>query len=325
MDTVAVTAGRTVVRPYANGDEALILDLWRRALPQDPIDMDTFAQKVLADPNLERDGLLVAEVAGRPAGFLIALVRRLPMAPEGDLEPTTGWISAFGVDPALRRQGVATALFDAGEGYVRRSGRRRVEVSPYAPGYFWPGPDRDRHAAAQSLLRARGYRALYEAVAMDRSLVGFEIPEDVRALQGALEAEGYRFGPLTPRHALALVEFNAREFYPDWVRAARDPVARRIAWDHVLVCVKDDRVVGYAQFGAYDHVPDRFGPFGVDSALRGKGIGKVLLYLTMEALQRQGFHDTWFLWTGEASPAGHLYLRAGFAVTRRFDVFAKDL
>jgi ribosomal protein S18 acetylase RimI-like enzyme len=63
----------------------------------------------------------------------------------------------------------------------------------------------------------------------------------------------------------------------------------------------------------------------VDDALRGTGLGKVLLYLTLEAMAARGFHDAWFLWTGEATPAGHLYHRAGFTVTRTFDTYGKTL
>jgi mycothiol synthase len=313
------------IRPYRNGDEEGILSVWRRALPGDPLHPDLFAAKVLADPNLEREGLLVAERQGEPVGFAVALVRRQPLGPEGDLDPDTGWVTAFGVVPEARRQGVGSALLEAAEGFVRARGRRRLEVSPYAPGYFWPGVDRDRYPEAEAFLQARGYRVRYEAVAMDRNLVGFAVPSEVRRLQAELERAGFTFTHLSPRHVRSLIEFNARVFYADWVRAMRETVARRVPWSHTLICLKDDEVVGYAQFGAYDHVPDRFGPFGVDDALRGKGVGKVLLYRTLEAMAAEGFHDAWFLWTGLESPAGHLYRRAGFSVTRRFAIMARQL
>lgn len=317
----------TTVRidPYRNGDEAAILDLWREALAPDPIDAATFAQKVLADVNYEREGLLVARQGDRPVGFALALVRRVPLGPDDGLDPDTGWITAFAVAPDARRAGAASRLFDSAEAFVHSRGRRRVEVSPYAPNYFWPGVDKDRYPEAIAFLAARGYKALYDAVAMDKNLVGFTTPADVAELELSLRREGYDFTVLAPRFVRSLVEFNERVFYADWARACREAVARRVDWDRTLICVKDDEVCGFAQIGAYDHVPDRFGPFGVDESLRGKGIGKVLLYRAMAALATKGYHDTWFLWTGLTTPAGYLYRRAGFTTTRTFAIYGRDL
>lgn len=310
---------------YRNGDEGAILDIWRQVLAPDTVDEATFAQKVLADPNYERQGLLVARQGDRAVGFALAVVRRMPIGPESDLDPDSAWITAFGVLPEARRHGVAGRLFDAAEAFVAERGRRRIEVSPYAPTYFWPGVDPERYPDAAAFLEARGYRRVYDAVAMDKNLVGYATPPDVLALEADLRGEGYDFTVLSPRYVRALVEFNDRMFHADWARAIRDAVARRVDWDRTLIAVKDDQVCGFAQFGAYDHVPDRFGPFGVDESLRGKGIGKVLLYRTMTALAAKGYHDTWFLWTGERTPAGFLYKRAGFAITRTFVIYGRDL
>ncbi|MFC7720341.1 GNAT family N-acetyltransferase [Nonomuraea recticatena] len=78
--------------------------------------------------------------------------------------------------------------------------------------------------------------------------------------------------------------------------------------------------MGFALYAAYRGIPERFGPFGVDEGERGTGLGKILLHLTMTRMRAEGLHSSWFLWTGEASPAGHLYTRAGYQVTRRFHV-----
>jgi ribosomal protein S18 acetylase RimI-like enzyme len=187
------------------------------------------------------------------------------------------------------------------------------------------GPASTRASTPGAFLEARGYRRVYEAAAMDKSLVGHHTPADVDALEAALAAEGFRFTTLSPRHVRPLIEFNERAFHADWARACRDAVARRVDWDRTLICVRDDAVCGFALIGAYDHVPDRFGPFGVDASLRGRGIGKVLLYRSLAALAAKGFHGTWFLWTGEETPAGHLYRQAGFTTTRRFTIYAREL
>jgi len=314
------------VRPFNTGDEHVMLTLWRASMPSDGIDSDILSIKVLADPNFDPEGCLIARVEDQAVGFALALGRKMVLGPEGDLEPDSGWITVFGVAPRFRRRGVASELFDRAEGFLREHGHRHIEVSTYAPNYFWPGVDSDRYPDAQKFLQARGYRRLYSAVSMDKNLVGFSIPPEVLEVKRQREAEGYRFTYLSPRYLRPLIEFNQRVFYPDWTRAIRESILRRVPWDRTwLALAPDDTLCGFAQFGAYDYVPDRFGPFGVDDTRRGTGLGKVLLNLTLEDMATRGFHNAWFLWTGEKTPAGYLYQRTGFQVTRRFEIFARDL
>jgi len=49
-------------------------------------------------------------------------------------------------------------------------------------------------------------------------------------------------------------------------------------------------------------------------------LGKILLYRCLEQMRSQGMHGAWFLWTGLEEPAGHLYTRVGFHVSRTFAV-----
>ncbi len=324
------------VRPYRAGDEAALVALWNAALPVDPIDEPTLAARVLVDPNFLPSGLLVAEAlgparatgvdAGSLLGFVLALSRRVPLAPGEGLEADTGWLTAFGVRPEVRRAGLGTALLEAACGELATRGCRRVEVSPYAPGYFWPGVDRAAYPEALALLAARGFATLYEAVAMERSLFGYCPPDDALAGRAALEREGVRFCPLQPSTVLPLLEWSGRVFHADWARAVREAVARRLPWGRTLLALAPDgAILGFAQYGAYDYSADRFGPFGVDPAARRRGIGRVLLHACLQAMQRDGLRCAWFLWTGERSPAGALYQGAGFRVARRFVLLKRDL
>jgi mycothiol synthase len=312
------------IRTYRPGDEASLAELWNRSLPLDTIAPRLLYAKVFADPNFDPAGLLLAEDGGRLVGFLLALVRRLPLSGV-DLEPAEGWITAFAVHPDHRRRGLGSQLLAAGLAFLRERGRVRVRVSPYAPNYFWPGVDRQAHAAALALLERHGLRVLYEAVAMDRRLTDFAVPEDVAALRAQREAEGYRFHHLAPCWLVPLIAFNERHFHPDWTRAVREAVARGGPYDHFLLCTRGDELCGFAMYGLYDHVADRFGPFGVRPDLRRLGLGKVLLYTCLDEMRQHGFHDAWFLWTGEREPAGQLYRRAGFEITRRFAVMGREL
>src|SRR5438552_2380805 len=50
------------------------------------------------------------------------------------------------------------------------------------------------------------------------------------------------------------------------------------------------------------------------------GLGKVLLYCCLDQMRSQGLHNAWFLWTGLEEPAGYLYTRVGFHISRQFAV-----
>lgn len=313
------------VRTYRGGDESGVVSVWNRALTFDPIDMERFVRQVLCDVNFCPEGLQIACNGDEIVGFALAIERRLPLS-GSDLEPETGWITAFGVDPTWQGRGVGGALLESAEEFLRGRGKRRVDVSPYAPNYFWPGVDAEAYDRAFSVLEGRGYQPRYVAAAMDRNLVGFHIPGDVIDVERERIDEGYTFGRLDPPSLYEVSAFAEADFSPDWGRSVREAVAQGVPWDHILYVRNPERgVVGFAMYGAYGGTLERFGPFGVAGSERGKGLGKILLYRTMEAMSARGLHGAWFLWTGEETAAGALYLRAGFQVTRRFHVLQKSL
>lgn len=317
------------IRPYRSGDETGIVSCWNRSCPQERIALRLFVRRVLLDANFDPSGLLVAEAAGAGSGsivgFVIAIVRRVPLWGT-DLDPDDGWITAFAVDPARRREGIARRLLKAADEFFRRAGRKRVSFSPYAPNYFVPGIDRKTYPAGAACLESHGFKRLYTCAAMDRTLVLYSMPAAARELEAARIAEGYRFEPVSSSTIAAAAAFARDEFHPDWGRAIREMFLQGQDFDQSVIAVSPDGdVVGFALYGAYDGILERFGPFGVRGDQRGKGLGKILLHKSLDAMRSRGLHTCWFLWTGENTPAGHLYADAGFQVTRRFDVMQKEL
>lgn len=317
------------IRPYRGGDEDAIIALWNESLPQDAISLNFFRNRVLLDPNFQPEGALCAlDQSGNIIGFILALFRKTPL--EGtDLEPDNGWITVFFVKPEYRGRGVGTQLLERAERFLAENGRRNVFISPYAPNYFYPGLDMLLYERAVEFLKSRGYRVLYSPVAMDMSLVGFQVPADVKELKKKREGEGYSFTQLTTSLVVDLISFASVNFGADWARSIREGLLRGIPYDNFRVAVFHDgereMVVGFAMYGAYDNVAERFGPFGVQESRRGLGLGKILLYDTLDVMRQNGLHNAWFLWTGENSPAGYLYKKVGFKVTRKFAVMKKEL
>ena len=141
----------TRLRPYQQGDEEKVLALWQRSLPTDPVTRAVFTARILLDVNFDKEGFIVAEAGDEIVGFIYAAVRSTPLYGD-DFEPDAGWASVFFVHSDWRRQGIGTALVQAALAYVRARGRATLAISPYAPTYFWPGPDVERHAGAVALL-----------------------------------------------------------------------------------------------------------------------------------------------------------------------------
>jgi GNAT superfamily N-acetyltransferase len=308
------------------GDGPAVVAAWRLAMPVDPISEERFRDLVLLDPNFDPSGLRLAwSPEGELVGAAYAVRRRTAMAGT-DLESARGWLVFFFVVPSARRAGIGRALVSSALDWLRAHGRREVLFSPYTPNYVLPGLDRETYPDAAKLLDALGFVTRYQAVAMDRSLVGYALPDEIRDRLSALRASGWHIGTPRADDLVDLVALAADEFNVDWARAIREAVVAGLPLDRIVIAREPSgALVGWAMHGAYEHAVERFGPFGVREDQRGNGLGKVLLHLTLERMRALGAHSAWFLWTGEWSPAGYLYRASGFSVTRRFDVMRKEL
>ncbi len=307
------------VRPFRSGDEIPLVAAWNRSMPADPTTSRWFCERVLLDPNFDPEGLRVAVDGDDVVGCAYAVRRLIPPAPGTGLEPDAGWIPFFFVVPEHRGGGLGRRLVGEAVAFLEGLGRTTVDFSSYTPNYVLPGVDAELYPGAYRLLGELGFRTLHSPVAMDRTLVGYQAPPEVYGLLREREREGYVFRSPTMGELPELIRFAADAFNPDWgeaIRQHRDPER--------VVIAKKDHIEGFALYAAYRGTPERFGPFGVAPTRRGTGLGKILLHLTMTRMRAEGLHSSWFLWTGEDSPAGHLYTKAGYEVTRQFHVMRRS-
>lgn len=309
------------IRGYRSEDEAALLALWSASLPFDPIDPATFRLKVLLDPNFHPDWLLVAQREGQLAGFCLCLIRRVPMD-KGGLDPEYGWITAMGVHPDQRRQGIGAALIDKAVELFRSEGRRQVFLASYTPNYFVPGVDVHHYAEGLAFLEKRGFAVTSRPISMDANIVLLD-PRPYQERERALLAKGIQIIPLEPHQLPDLMGFLQEHMPGDWVRHARellsDITRGRGSWAQFTLAWRQGQMVGYCQFEG-----EHFGPFGVREGMQGRGIGTALLARCLRAMQEQGHHHAWVLWTSDEN-ADKVYGRFGFKETRRFAVLRRQL
>ncbi|NDL58354.1 GNAT family N-acetyltransferase [Phytoactinopolyspora mesophila] len=313
-------------RSFQPGDSGQLVDLIARGMPTDAVSAEWFAEWVLLEPNFDPDGLIVAEDARttKILGFVYAV--RSQNTPGVPVDPTGGWITIGVVDPAARRQGIGTRLAERAKEFLRAGGSEWVVYSGYPPAYFLPGLDAETYPDGLRLLQRAGFETVSQPVAMDLSLGAYRQPEAVVKLRADREAEGYTFAPATADDIPEVITFANRELAPDWGEVIRQAVVRSGRPRRVVMSRRPDGVVvGFAIYGAFREITDRFGPFGVADGYRGLGLGKILLHTTLEQMRAEGAHSAWFLWTGTTNPAGRLYLSTGFSITRTFHVMRAGL
>jgi mycothiol synthase len=309
------------IQPYQPQDLYPVLAVLTQALPRDPISAARFVRQVLLDANFRAEGALVARVDEQVAGFCLAIARQVPLenvSPDLD----RGYLTLVGVLPAFQRRGIGSQLLARAEAYLRSQGRGAAMVSPYAPGYFIPGVDVATYAGGLQFFLRHGYREVYRPIAMEAPLWDWSPPDWLAATAQRLEEDGVHCEAYRAEWTLPLLEFVRREFPGDWVRVAREAMARILGGDppgRLILAHQAGQVLGFVH-----HENERFGPIGVAAAERGRGLGHLLMFRALQAMREAGSRTAWFLWSDDAT-ARRLYHSAGFQERRRFAVLRKEL
>ena len=309
------------IRPFQSSDLAGVLQVLSASLSADPISETRFTRQVLLDHNFRAAGAPVAVREGRIVGFCLAIARQTPLE-NAPSDVDRGYITLLAVAPEAQRQGVGSQLLEHAEQYLRSQGKSVVMISSYAPGYFIPGVDVNAYGPALDFLKKHGYIEVIRPVSMEASLWDWSIPQWVRERQQKLSGEGTVIEPYHPELTLPLLEFARKEFPGDWVRVVRETAGRILSGDsptRLLAAIDNGTIVGFAH-----HENERFGPIGVAQSQRGRGVGQVLMFATLQAQREAGFRSAWFLWSDDKT-AERIYNGAGFKEVRRFALMKKGL
>jgi len=311
---------KSEIRAFTGADLDAVGTIWNRALRRDPINPGRLRAWLFGDPDYwpgPECGFFVATRGGTPVGFARAIIRRYPNDRLG-IEPEHGWIPVLAVDSDQQRQGVGLALLEAALNYLRAAGRRRVWVcgnTGSAPGYVFPGVDRDAYPGALALFTKAGFVVDHEPVAMSREAVDFDV--DAYHRQAWDVGREIEVAELSPARVPDFLAFLAEAFPGDWNMAARAKI-RSGALHEVLIASRAGQIVGYCQWEG-----EHFGPFGVVASQRSQKIGAKLFVEAVRRIRAADGRSVWFNWADEG--AARFYARFGLRPTRRFAILRKDL
>ena len=311
------------LRPYRGSDEQELLEVWHLSMPNDRVSESLFRTQVLLDPNFHPRNLLVAIKDRRVVGFILSLTRQVPLFLQG-LEPDNAWITAFGVHPDYRQQGIGTSLFEHVIAQLTKDGRKTLEISPYVPNYFVPGIDTKAYPETIKYLEEKlGFDTLYHAISMGANLTDFQIPQELKdRIRQSEEKDNLTIRPISSHDIPDLMPFLIEHFGWDWFRHAQSYLLEYFRDSPHRICFLVARLKGEV-VGFCQQKNERFGPFGVRPDCRGRGIGRMLLFKCLEIMSAKHVFFSYFLWTDEN--AARLYSIAGFERRREFAVMRKTL
>lgn len=306
----------TTIRTYQRGDLAPLVALWNTTMVADPINQQRLMLDYVLDPHFDPNGLLLAHDGDDLVGFVLGLTARADLP--GDNAVGTGVVVGFGVAESHRRQGIGTALFQQLDQFWQLKVVSTVQIGPWIPPYLTPGVDATAYEGAVDFLHSAGFGTGAQPVSMRALLTGYEPSADVPAIANTLESAGIAIRPAIVEDSVELIAFAAQHF-PHWegyVRGALRAVAAGIDTATLHVAVDGQEVIGFAMTNG-----ERFGPFGVNEAYRGRGVGAVLLSRALCAMRAANVHLAYFLWTSDQT--ARLYNRHGFEIVRRFTMMSK--
>ena len=203
---------------------------------------------------------------------------------EGAVVTCGKYVRILVVGRETRRRGIGSALVADGEA----RGARIIAAEP--GNYFTPGISDE---GAQAFVRARGYGEKASTWNLSASL---------RVSESSSRRPDNRTTPASPNvrrpsHAEAsrVLGFIEREFGRIW----RFEAARAFDTDLPQIFITEDNaeVTGFAAHDVNNRGLGFFGPTGVASAMRGRGLGCQLLLASLADLQRLGFDHAVIPWT----------------------------
>jgi predicted N-acetyltransferase YhbS len=283
-----------------------------RAMEFDYVDEMLIREKTLSARDFDPDLAIGAKKAGRLAGFAMGAIGK-----KSD-DVTYGYVRLLAVDPSAQRQGIGTALLYEMEKRLAARGAEVMAIMDCGTNYFMPGVD-FRYTEGFCFLAKNGY----ERTGANHNMICEIGPNhwpDIDSRTAALAEEGFQIRRARKADAPAVYEFLDKN-WAAWHCEVENALENEPPTVYICLSGKN-KVVAFAGYQGNNKSLSWFGPMGTDPALRGKGVGSLLLQLCLRELARQGFSDAIIPWVG---PVGFYARYCEAEMDRCFYAYRKSL
>lgn len=306
-------------RNFKADDTEAVVTLWNNIFAHDAIDRPTFFEVVLCNFQFDPELFILAFDDNQVVGMIHGTAFK---------ENQTGYVHFFGVLESRRRKGVGTQLFSKLLSKMTEAGCREVRFSDFPYNYILPGIDIDRYPSGLAFLIKHGFKTADAPVGMELDLTSYHYPEAVQEKKDKLTEAGYEVRLYEDQFFPHVLSLCSSHLQSDWqFTVQRAYLQKRLQQRGYLCFSKDGRdaesLVGFSFFNIAADDLRRFGPIGVNPHHRGVSIGEILLHECLMSQKQLGAAASYFLWSYDNNPAGHMYRKAGFTVVRRMNIMSR--
>jgi len=258
------------------------------SLHEDAISDGSLRRITFGDPNYNSKYSLVALENGEVVGFVIGVRRLKEPAEVIEIQRDLAWIKLFAVREDCRRRGIATMLFNELENRLKEDGVKRIRISDYPFWYLFSGVDL-KYEEAIDFLSRRGFKKTGETVDYEIDLLRFHVPKRIASIS---------ISPFTIRRA----KHEDRETVFKWIKTEFSvfwAYEADASFKHVnpkmWIAEENGKIIGFSVYGTLE--PHWFGPIGVSTEARSKGIGSTLLFNSLKSMKEEGQRYAVVPWT----------------------------
>jgi GNAT superfamily N-acetyltransferase len=270
--------------------------------------------------NFQAADFIGAIINKQLSGFVLTRrFRDLINNPDMQINAKIGWISALVVAKAYRKQGIGTALLQKAEENL--VGVTKIRLGGDV-GHFFPGVPAE---LPTRFFEKRGYEFETQLHSdLHRSLHDWQTqPEPAGVKSGE-----YYFRQGKPGEEIAIIEFLAKAFPGRWRYKIALDFAQNVSPEDITLLKRHDHSI--AGFLECRHVQSAnlvptlafankptwggIGPLGVDSTVRGGGLGLGIIAYATDYLKSLGVTDIIIDWTSLVD----FYGKLGYTVHRTY-------
>ncbi|WP_461630982.1 GNAT family N-acetyltransferase [Labilibaculum euxinus] len=298
------------IRQYHDNDFDEVLTLCQNTHKFDSFTKELLHEKIYEDPFFNPEIIWVTTEGNAIVGFLMGTCRM-------DIRGVNyGYVKLMAVQESHRRKGIARSMYELLEKELRSRKVDVMRLGDVPMNYFMPGID-PRYTPALCFAMRMGFNRFMDTSNLVVNLSDREWSDEKKIM--TLKSENIEVSRATKEDKDELMDFVAEEWklwqYELEMACKSNPIAIHIA-------KMNGKIKAFSAHSANNKGLPWFGPMGTHPDLRGKGMGKVLLYRCMEDLKNIGFKTAIIPWVGPIDFYSH---HAGAVVERVFWRYEKKL